>query len=237
MRNLLYFIFCCALFSCKKQSDPECKLTSIQSGTIFPTTTTYEYDQQGRIIKMIGPPGTTIVTYYSDSIVLTDPSTITTYYIGSSGLATTSKSRSSFPDQSQPTSEYNYTYNTEGYLVQMGGVYSRIVNGITTRDTFNWSFTIQNGNITEYRSGNVIVGSYQYTNLIAKENIAFTNQPVYQWPFLGKFSRNLMSNMPTFTGSVRFEYEFDAESNILKKKEFHTGSAGHTISYYNYQCD
>ena len=237
MRNLLYFLFCCALLSCKKRGSRNCKLVSIEKGFFPPEKTTYEYDQQGRIIKMIGPPGTTVVTYYSDSIVVTDPSTITTYYIASSDLAATSKSRSSFPNQSQPTSEYNYTYNTEGYLIQMGGVYSRLVNGITTRDTFNWSFTIQNGNITEYRSGNVIVGSYQYTNLIAKENIAFTNQPVYQWPFLGKFSRNLISNMPTFTGSVRFEYEFDAESNIIKRKEFHTGSPGNAISYYNYQCD
>ena len=237
MRNLLFFLLCCALLSCKKQGNRNCKLISIERGLFPPEKTTYEYDQQGRIIKITGPPGTTVVSYYSDSIVVTDPGTITAYYIASSGLAVTSRSRSSFPDQTQPISEYNYSYNTEGYLIQMGGVYSRLVNGIPTRDTFNWSFTIQDGNITEYRSGNVIVRSYQYTNLMAKENIAFTNQPVYQWPFLGKFSRNLISRMPTFTGSVRFEYEFDAESNLIKRKEFHTGSPGNATSYYNYQCD
>ena len=238
MRQLLFFLFCCALFGCKKIGNDKCTLVSIEKGFFTPEKTTFEYDQQGRIIKMVGPAGTTNVAYYSDSIVVSDPGTITTYYIASSGLATISKSKASFPDQSQATSEYNYTYDTEGYLIQMGGVHSRLVNGITTRDTFSWSFTIQNGNITEYRSGNVLAGTYQYTNLVAKENIAFTNQPIYPWRFLGRFSRNLLSSMPSITGSIRFEYEMDAENNIVKRKESHTGSPGYVITTsFDYQCE
>ena len=237
MRNLLYFLFCCALFcSCKKQSDRNCQLTSVQSGDISPTITTYEYDQQGRIVKVTVTSVPISLTYYSDSIVVDNASWIITYNIASSGLATTSKIRFLFPNPNQMTSEDNYTYDAEGYLIQARNISSQLVNGITIRDTFNARFTIQNGNITEYWSNNVKIGAYEYTNLIAKENMAFTTHPIYQWPFLGRFSKNLMSSMTSSNGPSTFEYEFDDEKNIIKRKEF-KGLPGPAISYYNYLCD
>ena len=235
MRNLLYIIICCASFSCKKQSDAECKLTSIQSGTILPTTTTYEYDQQGRIVKVTGPLPSSL-TYHPDSVVVVDASSITTYFIASSGLATTSKTRFSFPHPTQMTSENNYTYNTERYLIQVQAISSQLVNGITIRDTFIARFTIQNWNVTEYWTNNVLQNAYEYTNQEAKENMAFTTHPLYQWSFLGRPSKNLMSRMSSSNGPSTFEYEFDAKKNIIIRKEF-KGLPGSAISYYNYQCD
>ena len=135
-------------------------------------------------------------------------------------MATISKSRSSFPDPNQTTSEANYTYNTEGYLIQVRSIYSRLVNGITTTDSFNARFTIQKGNITEFWSSNLIQSTYEYTNLEAKENMAFTTHPSDLWPFLGRPSKNLISRMTSSNGPSTFEYEFDDEKNIIKRKEF-----------------
>lgn len=239
MKHILFFISCCALFGCKKQGSLDCKLVSIQSQLpITGITKTYEYDDKGRIVKTVTPSITETVKYYPGSITITDQYLMSTYYLNSSGLAASSKISSIIPIPGQIGWDNNYSYNATGYLIQTRSIFSRLENGNLVRDTGFISFTIVNGNVTEYWSGNVLNNTYEYTTLEAKENMAFTTHPLYQWPFLGKASKNLMSRMTGLPqGPSIFEYVLDAEKNIIERKEYRSGSPGAAILYYTYQCD
>jgi len=239
MKLLLFFIFCCALFSCKKQGSRDCKLISIQGQLpIAGITKTYEYDDNGRIVKTVTPSITEAVKYYPDSITITDRYLLSTYYLNSSGLATSSKITYTIPIPGEIGWDNDYSYNADGYLIQARNIFSRMENGNLVKDTGFITFTIVNGNITEYWNGNVLVNTYEYTTLEAKENMAFTTHPLYQWPFLGKASKNLMSRMTGLPqGPSTFDYVFDGEKNIIERKEFRSGSPGAAILYYTYQCD
>ena len=237
LKSILYFILFCSLFGCKKNDVLDCRLISMSSG-IPVLTTTYEYDRQGRIIKFSDISSTVRLSYYSDSIVAIDGNSNTTFYLNAGGLATFSKLRYTNFNPNEIAWDKTYIYNNEGYLIQERDIFSHLSNGNIVRDTGFISFTIQNGNIVKYSITNALEYNYQYSNIEAKQNMAFTTHPLYQWPFLGKPSKNLLSGMtPPQTLSSSFSYEFDSKGNVTKRMETTPNMPGPIILNYNYLCN
>ena len=229
------------LVGCHKNKAFDCSIVSVQdvkSNNII----NYQYDNNQRLTKLSSstypPQDINSIIYFADSVVAFDNTSTSTYYLNNAGLATTSQTNISGPNNLSFTDFY--TYNNEGYLTNVIEIFSQLYNGNIIKDTTFFNFTIQNGNIVKeqiIKNGNVDEENYDFINVEAKANISYLLKPFYKYQFLGKPSKNLVSTVKDKNGNLSYSvsYQFDGLGNISQTT---TGnSTGTTILHYNYQCN
>lgn len=226
-----------ALWGCKKEDDRDCRVMATQyfdeNGGLL-ASGSYEYDAAGRVIKT---PVSTI-RYFKDSVTVEEANSITTYLLNASGLGASSGTRFTSMNPNGLSFDHVYTYNSEGYLVQVQEIFSQSYYGSIIRDTSFYFFTIQNGNMvksTSSASGFETV--YEYGPQILNPNIAFLIKAAYPWDFLGKPSKNLVAKI-SLAGNiiVSYSYGFDSKGNIVKQKQNQGGSGSVAEIRYRYTC-
>ena len=212
-----------ALASCKKDSASNCTLYQTSYKDIPTSTSTYEFDDQGRL-KAVTESGNNArqeYNYYKDSVVVTVGGTRTTYYLNSNGLANSAIITFN-PNPDGLGFNNTYTYNSEGYLTESQEIFKQNHNGVTLRDTGNTRFTYENGNLIKaiYAWGGPVEIHYEYTTIEAVHSFF---QPGLQetGSFLGKRSKNLLSQTKDQAGNIlsTYSYEFDSNGNVTKRIE------------------
>ena len=227
------------LVSCHKNKDFNCSVVSVQD-VKSNSITNYQYDNNQRVTKVTSSTSPVIssIIYFADSVVESDNTSTSTYYLNNAGLATASQTNISGPNDLSFTDFY--TYNNEGYLTKVIQIFSQVYNGNIIKDTSFFNFTIQNGNIVKeqiIQNGNVDEENYDFINIEAKANISYLLKPFYNYEYLGKPSKNLVSTVNDKNGNLSYSvsYQFDFSGNIILTNT--TGSSGTTILHYNYQCN
>ncbi|MBL7933437.1 MAG: hypothetical protein JNL60_16140 [Bacteroidia bacterium] len=239
------------LFSCKKKDDkPEEEtpvvtptpaptiakiksetMTTNSNGTTVSSKTDYEYDSNGRVIKMTRDDGsystltwgsTQVIQKDFDDNTVTTPASISTYDLNASGLCIS---------QSQGTlgTTATYEYNADGYQTKMTTTNS----GQTTV----LNFVITNGNQTSMSttfSGFPMTMTIEYftdkTNTIGNVNHGMT--------IFGKDSKNLAKKMSTNvlgqTTASDITYQFDSKNRVSKMSQTQTVSGITTSNSTSY---
>ncbi|MBB6130965.1 hypothetical protein [Mucilaginibacter lappiensis] len=215
--------------SCKKdnnkQPDKKEETCSLTEGTYTAKRTgvgqvgktTYTYDDKGRVSTLkwdsANDPYLDQYTYANDQItVKRNNGAIITYKLDNSGRII----KAIYADSHQET---NYTYNTDGYLIQE-----------VSTDGSSSKYTYTDGNLTSdaYTDSNPNyshTATIQYTTDTAKNNLI--DEQLVNWlpqhynkalkAYFGKASKNLP--LKSFDSNGFYEnytYDKDAKSNIVK---------------------
>jgi hypothetical protein len=226
--KIFYIIFLLAFsFSaCKKDFDnSNCKLieavTYNSSGNIIEKTT-YDYDIQGRVSKIVyGISGHSsfVINYHIDSIVITDNSgRVISYYLKNGKIDSSYYGNPTAPQQWEFCN--NYTYDLDGFVIAERQINNFLQNGATVSDTTYKNYTIQNGNITRisytYWTNDEI---YEYSNATRPENnpaLSIVDQSIPG--VLIKLSKNLVNFKKSPSGEIHFQYSYsnDKRGNITE---------------------
>ncbi len=180
----------------------------------------YEYDDQGRVTKVSYLPTPTQLKdvrtdryeYPANQIVHS-----ITYPNGSESKSTATVNEHG--NTVNPTSSYQYEYNSDGFIVKSTFPYSwnkqSFGDGVA-------EYTIENGNIVKYttyqpQSGLKSTTLYEY-------DLSKPNLPSIYW-FAVKKSKNLLTRMTLYygsspaNGSFLFEYHYTFDSNGQVKRQ------------------
>lgn len=180
----------------------------------------YEYDDQGRVTKVSYLPTPTQLKdvrtdryeYPANQIVHS-----ITYPNGSESKSTTTVNEHG--NTVNPTSSYQYEYNSDGFIVKSTFPYSwnkqSFGDGVA-------EYTIENGNIVKYttyqpQSGLKSTTLYEY-------DLSKPNLPSIYW-FAVKKSKNLLTRTTLYygsspaNGSFLFEYHYTFDSNGQVKRQ------------------
>ena len=236
--------------SCKKDDDdkqPEknpnaCLLTEStytakRTGVGQVGKTTYTYDNKGRINTLkwnaANDPYVDEYTYSNDQItVKRNNGVIITYKLDASGKII----KANYTDSRKET---NYTYNTDGYLIQE-----------VSTDGSSTKYAYTDGNLTSdaYTDNNPTyshTATIQYNNDAAKNN--FIDEQLVNWlpqhynkalrAYFGKASKNLPSKSFDSNGFYEnYTYEKDAKGNIVKFTTTDTHEFGYVLDM-KYNCE
>lgn len=220
-------IFTFVMAGCKKDSTSDCVLYQSIFNNNPTTTSTYEYDDQGRIKSITGTNNNKQeYTYYKDSVVFTAGNTRTTYYLNSNGLSDSAIVVFN-PNPNGLGFNNSYTYNSEGYLVGSREIFKQVFNGNILRDTTYSQFTYENGNLTKAIQTGSAETHYEYTTLAAGPNSLYQPGAPETGAFLGKRSKNLLSKSMDQAGNFlyTYSYKFDSHKNVTRRTEtFQDGS-------------
>lgn len=229
---LLFSVSLLIMSSCKKdkndntkQPDKTANSCLLTEGTYTAKRTgagqvgkaTYTYDDKGRVSilkwESANAPYADQYTYANDQItVKRNNGAIITYKLDNGGRII----KAVYADSHKET---NYTYNTDGYLIQE-----------VSSDGSSSKYTYTNGNLTsdvytdknpDYSHTAII----QYTNDAVKNN--FIDEQLVNWlpqhynkalkAYFGKASKNLPLNSSDSNGFYEnYTYEKDAKGNIVK---------------------
>jgi hypothetical protein len=233
--------------ACKKESDNStCKLieavTYNSSGNIIDKII-YEYDNKQRVSKIIyGISGyySIVFNYYSDSIVtIGNLTTAINYYLKNGRIDSAYNGMPTAPQQWE--FGYNYTYDSDGFIIAERQINNFLENGTIISDTNYRNYTIQNGNIIRisdtYWTNDEI---YEYSNVARPENNPALSIADQRIPgVLIKLSKNLVSIKKSPSGDVRFQYSYlyDKRGNI---KEMIVKNSQNTLfnrTIYSYSCN
>lgn len=237
--------------SCKKDNDTPGRTNtdpcnrivtvSYYSPYVPPTwqlTATVEYDDQGRVKKVIGEAqNASTYTYYKDRIELVATDIYgndigTTYYLDGNGRVT----RTSFFD-------HKITYDAEGHLISYRKPYGT-GGQITGYNSYNLEY--ENGNLVQVTSpdNNVLYSQIDFTYYDEpNQDLLGYNQPLYiagilgdrntffltSAGFFGKQSKNLYKSVDMNDGYTHGTVQYTADAKGRK-----TATAG--AFKFDYQC-
>lgn len=190
--------------------------------------TTFEYDQQGRLLNTINTAGSkTTYTYEPGKVfkkiyIPTDSSTtLYTYVLNDKGIAV----------YEEKTREH-FEYDEQGYRIKS-------ISNLTQISTIEDGNTVKTANWVTYESIPELISVtemdylHDKPNTIGDENMGIT--------FLGRQNRNPLAGVERFDfrdgkitqewGLITFRYEYDASNRIVKSSSSH----GHSpIIRYTY---
>jgi hypothetical protein len=250
MKNLTTIFTVCFLFlSCSKDIDDEiqktvktCKVIELVDGTERAFLT---YDTKDRVIKINNTTANSsnfgTYNYQSDKIIVTWGTDVKTYLLNSAGLIY------KFTDGEDT---YEYSYNTDGYLIKVTQKNSRDPKFLIIR---NLSYT--NGNLTSIirEPSSNVSGSYGIT--ITYQSDAFVNIFGFNHPlgfygpdpdvfaedqiinyggYFGKAPKNMPVSYtvnPKSTTEDTYTYQKDSDGNISSIKY----KNGYVVSFV-YKC-
>ena len=210
----------------------------VESSYALESTSTFEYDNQNRLIKYIwdedGMQGlsgesytTTTIVYENNKMICTHTgkygSNIETFYFNDAGYLTKTEY-----ETSDRVDIETYTYNN-GYL-------SRIDYGYGYFDTFTW----QNGNITKIVSDEGTVETYEYTDIPNKFNTNLSCLfgffgDVYWSVMKGAYSKNLPASRKSSTKGFTDTYTYTLDADGYPTKILRADGDSEyemTITYY-----
>lgn len=209
-------------------------------------TSTFDYDSQGRIIKIFtvsydnneenGHNKITEIEYLDKEVIITsydikdpDKKDICTATLNDNGYA-----ESITIDSSMLYNDctYNFTYDNSGYLIHA-----------SRNNNMNWEYVWFKGDLissNQSYSSDFYQYNYEYTDFYAKQNINLFAEMIESYidePYLacigllGKGNTHLIKS----SDSNYFEYEFDSNNNPVKiiRKSKSNGALGttYTIRY------
>jgi YD repeat-containing protein len=249
MKITYRFLSLLLLFTaCKKDNDAsECTLKQVKvySGNNLNSSIDYEYDDQGRIRKIVDNGSSKTFTYYPDSVVVTGDNNNprTTYFLNNNGLAVSSKTFvTTAPAPMNLEFDHTYSYDPAGFLVQDIEIFSQPFNGGTLKDTSVTNYIVSNGNIEKAisiaPSGNSEM-RFEYSALPLTINNSFLNSfPSGAGNFLGKHPGNLVAKITDQNGNliVNFQYGTDSRKNIVHKSYDYVNQSQEQKVEFSYQC-
>lgn len=245
MKKVLPFLLLLSFSGCKKKNSGDCEF--VQTDFYYNGTkqqfNTYSYDDKGRISQFLihqAPKNDTVTyRYYADSIVLDYGASYAVYFLRPDGLASGGYLNLKVnPDQLY--SEYKFTYNAEGYLVEFRDIFSQLYLGSIIKDTTYYYYTISGGNVvkeTGNRSGEL---NFEYNTQLNDTRIPdLSSFPFRTGPFMGKRSRNLVSVIKDNTGArlSSFTYITDNSGKIIEKQIVPYIATNTASEKYIYNCN
>jgi Domain of unknown function (DUF4595) with porin-like fold len=202
----------------------------------------YEYDNQGRVAKVFSNFNTYGYEYFPDSVVKTSLTDFgrTVYHLNNAGLADVATMTNPFASPGYRL-DYVYTYDADGFLVQIREIFTQIHNGNTLHDTVFFYFTIQQGNIIKATSTQWSYEEhYEYaTSPLPANNPVVNIFPSAYGKFMGKAPANLVSKIKNENGVVlaAFTYNFDLSGNLVKRTLVNPAPGGTAVTEFTYQCN
>ena len=241
----LLLFSCIVLFACKKNDENKCVLSyvSVTENNAPAGKITYEFDDQGRVIKSTTEPILhREIKYYHDSIVFTtDHSGKTVYYLNASGQATSSTDFFSDPNPMGLQLHTTYEYNSEGYLIHQRDIFSQLYNGNRIYDTSYTDNTITNGNITKITATNQqqqVVTNIEYTNFKTPLGVPYIYESagLGGW-FTGRASVDLPSKVKDSNGTVLTTYEYSFANDRITTMTTTPAFGNVKKADFVYHCD
>lgn len=245
MKNFFVILYLMLLFSaCTKDSEKSSQ-QPISVDTYWDGAlqfiTYYEYDNMQRIKKITQTPADNsgqdylyTYEYYSDSVVVNELNTRTTYFLNNAGLATSAVTNY-IENPHGLGFDYTFTYDPNGYLIQKREIFSQVAGGNLLRDTGFISYTITNGNITK-ASGTLHADiNFEYSKIPYRENINVST--LRYGSFLGKPPVNLVSITKDNTGQITttYDYEVGFSGRIISQTVRQTAPGSKPAKYvYHY---
>ncbi len=189
---------------------------------------TISYNSQGKQTNFSDTYYPVTYTYSSNSVMrleedlLSGISHITTFTLGSNGVATSGVMRRS---DGAATNYLQYTYDADGHLTQETNTDSATSNVNYTR-TYTWS----NGNLTsmhEVSGSNSLTNTYTYIT----DRVSTIENANMGLNWLGKGNTNVIQSENDGSVTSSYSYTFDSEGKVLTKKD---ASNGATLLTYTY---
>jgi len=224
-----------SIASCKKEIDfnagksNNCQLSTLIAdlGVLGKYTINYSYDGSGKISKATSGAQTNTYTYSANKITATDEDGYVAEIVLENGRATSSGSDGIIVSGGV-SYDYTrkYTYNAEGYLIEVKNYLSGVLNSTDL-------LTYTNGNLvkavsTDANFGYVSTTVYSYTSEIAQNTYEIADPLSYHvdyFPggYFGKQSKNVLAKSsaktvdangdPIVDDVVNYTYQFDAKGN------------------------